>query len=575
MRSKGSGPKASADRGRPGQTAAPLQPAEAARILAGLFADRAKDRTELFRRCQNAVQLRLEALGSPSPGATTLRLEGALQLAPCAFLPPDEEGYGRLKHLDTCLGLIEAAFPQVSTDIEICRLTCTMLEGVWRTRALTPPVKNEQAPACTCPLCRRLPSPPARTLRDYQWRRSATPPLAVKVWPYHRDLDSVLTDGWSYARRLNDLDLDLGYRHAFEDDILIFHEYKRVVDTIDTVRLTQLIEGRLAKSFNTNSARALVCGLYTAHKRSVDEHWLKQQRAGSIALPQSNPLDQTTYTLLQMLDSLWWHVSPDTELWQEERLAYIVLSRAMDDMTDVRADALTGEISNFYLAEMPTHTKSLYAACVIAIIKYGCTPEAHTSMWDTWLVPCTTAWMGLTGRHPLWFDGITQGLPPAEACPLCDLRPNACAGLLTHGVTLTITPRPTAPALSTRTAELSARCQARHPRAWRLFDSELHAFEALHGPWYGNTDSAWEILRRTYITAVEASSTAPSLTRALQVQQDSGAVGSEQFHTLQDPQTGREDTALLAYMFGCAHPHFLWNAMEYRPTAVAGDWLDG
>ena len=48
----------------------------------------------------------------------------------------------------------------------------------------------------------------------------------------------------------------------------------------------------------------------------------------------------------------------------------------------------------------------------------------------------------------LWFDGISEGLPPAEACPLCDLQPNACSGILTHGTTLTIAPRPTAPASS-------------------------------------------------------------------------------------------------------------------------------
>ena len=110
--------------------------------------------------------------------------------------------------------------------------------------------------------------------------------------------------------------------------------------------------------------------------------------------------------------------------------------------------------------------------------------------------------------------------------------------------------------------------------AWKLV-AELHAFEALHGPWYGNIDSTWEILRRTYVAAVEASSAAPSTDRARQVQQDSGVVGSEQFHTLHDPQTGREDTALLAYMFGGAHPHFLWNATGHRPTSVEGDWLDG
>lgn len=32
---------------------------------------------------------------------------------------------------------------------------------------------------------------------------------------------------------------------------------------------------------------------------------------------------------------------------------------------------------------------------------------------------------------------------------------------------------------------------------------------------------------------------------------------------------------MLAYMFGRAHPHFLWNATGYRPTGFEGDWLDG
>ncbi|MEU2915034.1 hypothetical protein ACFYM3_39035 [Streptomyces massasporeus] len=480
-----------------------------------------------------------------------------------------------MRQLDTSLHMIEAAFPQVGTDIEVCRLTSRMLEEAWRSRALTPPREREQEADCACPLCQWLPTPPARTLGDYDWRQSAGRPLAVKTWPNRRELDSVLTGGWSWTRQMNDLERDLGHRHRFEDDILVFHEYKRVVDTIDTTRLTQLVEGRLAENFSTNSARALVSGLFAAHKRSVDEYWLQQHHAGSVVLPQTNPLNQSSYSLLQMLDCLFWHVSPDTELWQEEHLASLLLCRVIDDMADVRADALTGEISNFWLAEMPTHTKAFYAACAIALVKYGCTPEAHSPMWNTWLLTTTIVWMGLTGRHALWFDGITQGLPPAEECPLCDLQPNACTGILTHGTTLTLTKRPTAPALSARTAELSARCRAQYPRTWPLFDAELHAFEALHGPWNGNTDSTWEILRRTYIAAVEASSAAPSQARARDVQQDAGRVGAEMFHTLHDPRTGREDTTLLAYMFGGAHPHFLWNATGYRPTGLEGDWLDG
>ncbi|MFD4510981.1 hypothetical protein [Streptomyces sp. NPDC058457] len=570
----GAVPTASADSLLPAQPSAQLQPAEAANTLARLFLERVNGSTEQYRRSQDAAQQRLDALGSPHAG-TTLHVEGALQLAPRTFLPPDEEGYARLKRLDTGLRTIEAAFPQVSTDAEICRLTCTMLEGAWRSRALTPPREEERATACACPLCRRLPTPPARTLGDYSWRQSAGRPLTVKAWPYRRELDSVLTAGWIWVRQLNDLERDLGLRHRFEDDILVFHEYKRVIDTIDTTHVTQLVEGRLAESFSTNSARALVCGLYAAHKRSVDENWLQQHHAGSVTLPQTNPLSQSTYSALQMLDCLFWHVSPDTELWQEEHLASLLLCRVIDDMADVRVDSLTGEISNFWLADLPTHTKALYAACTIALIKYGCMPEAHEPMWNTWLMSSTIVWMGLTGRHALWFDGITEGLPPAEDCPLCDLQPNPCTGILTHGTTLTIGPRPTAPALSSRTAELSALCRAQFPRTWALFDAELHAFEALHGPWQGNTDSTWEILRRTYVAAVEASMDAPSPDRARQVQQDAGAVGSEKFYTLYDPQTGREDTALLSYMFGCAHPHFIWNATGYQPTTVTGDWLDG
>lgn len=566
--------KASADSLLPAQPSAPPQPADAGNSLARLLQKHVKGSTKDYRRWQTVAQQRLDALGSPHY-STSLHVEGALHLARPAFLPPDEEGLARLKRLDAGLRVIEEAFPQVSTDVEVCRLTSMMLEGAWRSRALTPPREEEQATACTCPLCRQLPTPPERTLDDYRWRQSAGRPLTVKTWPNRRELDSVLTGGWSWTRQMNDLERDLGHRHRFEDDILVFHEYKRVIDTIDTTRLTQLVEGRLAKNFSTNSARALICGLFAAHKRSVDEYWLQQHDAGRVTLPQTNPLNQSTYSLLQMLDCLFWHVAPDTELWQEENLASLLLCRVIDDMADVRADALTGEISNFWLADMPTHTKALYSACAIALVKYGCMPEAHSTMWNTWLLTTTIVWMGLTGRHALWFDGITQGLPPADGCPLCDLQPNPCTGILTNGTTLTVAPRPTAPELSPRTAELSARCRAEHPQAWPLFDAELHAFEAIHGPWHGNTDSTWEILRRTYIAAVEASIAAPSTARARQVQQDSGVVGSEKFHTLHDPRTGREDTTLLAYMFGCAHPHFLWNATGYRPTAVAGDWLDG
>nr|WP_079083289.1 hypothetical protein [Streptomyces antibioticus] len=550
------------------------QSTEAAAALIRLLTQHIKGLTERHRSSQTSVHQRLDELRSPQ-GGSALRLEGALRSARPAYLPPDEQGLARLRQLDAGLRVIEAAFPQVRTDVEICRLTCTMLEGAWRSRAQTPPREEEQAADCDCALCGRLPTPPVRTLGDYDWRHSAGRPLTVKTWPYRRELDSVLTGGWSWTRQMNDLEHDLGHRHRYEDDILVFHEYKRVIDTIDTSRLTQLIEDRLAENFSTNTARALVAGLFAAHKRAVDEYWLQQHGAGDVTLPQSNPLSHSTYSALQMMDCLFWHVAPDTELWQEENLASLLLCRVIDDMADVRADALTGEISNFWLADLPTHTKALYGASAIALVKYGCAPEAHEPMWNTWLMTTTIVWMGLTGRHALWFDGITEGLPPAEACPLCDLQPNPCTGILTDGTELTIAPRATVPALSARAAELSARCRDWHPQAWALFDAELHAFEAVHGPWSGDVDNAWEILRRTYIAGVESSVAAPSPGRARDVQVDAGVVGAERFHALHDPRTGREDIALLAYMFACAHPHFLWNAMGYVPTDVAGDWLDG
>lgn len=245
----------------------------------------------------------------------------------------------------------------------------------------------------------------------------------MKTWPHRRELDSVLTGGWSWTRQLNDLERDLGHRHRFEDDILVFHEYKRVIETIDTTRLTRHVEGRLAENFSTNSARALVSGLFSAHKRSVDEYWLQQHASGRVTLPQTNPLTQSAYSVLQMLDCLFWHVAPDSELWQEENLASLLLCRVIDDMTDVRADALTGEISNFWLADLPSHTKALYAACAIALVKYGCMPEAHEPMWNTWLMTTTIVWMGLTGRHALWFDGITQGLPRPRRAPCATCSP--------------------------------------------------------------------------------------------------------------------------------------------------------
>ncbi|MGI5347938.1 hypothetical protein ACQEU8_07035 [Streptomyces sp. CA-250714] len=502
----------------------------------------------------------------------TFPVEGALARAPREFPAPDEQGKERLHRLDECLSVIQRAFPGMETGISLCRLSCALLEGAWRERA-----ERTDSPAdddsCTCTLCAHLPKPLRRSLDDYDWRRSDGRPLTVKTWPYRKELDSVLTGGWVWTRKMNDSDRNLGLRFRHEDDILVLHEYKRVEAAIEVSATARVVEQRLAEDRATNSARALICGLYAAYKRSVDEYWLKRHVSGSATLSQSTPLDKPAYTLLQLMDCLFWHVSPDSELWQEEHLASLVLCRVLNDMTDARADAVTGEGSNFWLSSMSTHDKALYGACVLALIKYGCMPESHGLLWNTWLMDTTIVWEGLTGRHALWFDGITNGLPPMDDCPLCGIEPNACTGLLTDGVVLRTGHTPTVGGLGERAARLSARCRSEHPQVWRLFDRELAAFEALHGEWHGDVGTAWEILRRTYVAAVVASLAGGEGARDVQV--DSGEVGAALFHALHRPATWKEDTALLAYMFGCAHPHFLWNAQGYVPSAVGGDWLDG
>ncbi len=181
--SVGAAAQRSADRLLSPRPKAQFQPAQAVPALTRLLEQRIHGCTERYRRCENSARLRLDALRS-GPSRTTLHVEGALRAQPRPFLPPDEEGRARLRQLDTRLRMIEAAFPQVGTDAEICRLTSTMLEGAWRSRALTPPVKEEPTTPCSCPLCRRLPSAPSRTLGDYRWRRSAGRPLTVKTWPY-------------------------------------------------------------------------------------------------------------------------------------------------------------------------------------------------------------------------------------------------------------------------------------------------------------------------------------------------------------------------------------------------------
>ncbi|MFJ1455219.1 hypothetical protein [Nocardia sp. N2S4-5] len=521
---------------------------------------------------EQAAQARLAASsGEKGPDIERLRLRGMLNSVPRQWPRPDSAGTARLNELQADLAAVGRLFPEVETEITICWLTCSLLEGAWRARAEKIPSTDRQE--CDCALCSSLPVPPPRKRGDYAWRRSDSPPLAVKTWPYRQELDSVLTGGWVWARKLNDSDLDLGLRWRYEDDILTFHEYKRVIAALDTGAATRRVRDQLATQFSVNGARSLVSGLFADYKRRVDEHWLRRHANGELTLDPFNPLAKADYGLLQLMDCLFWHVSPDSELWREEHLAALVLARVMDDMTDVRADAVTGEISNFWLSAMSAHDKTLHAACVIASIKYGCTPEAHGLMWNTWLPLTNIVWMGLTGRHALWFDGIVAPRSHDD-CLLCKLRPNACTGLLADTVDLAFGPQPAVDVLSDHAAELADRCYRENPVTWPLFCKELAAFEALHGPWHGNTDTTWEILSRTYITAVTATLTRDQ-TRPRCIQTDSAAVGAELFHNLHQIPTGKEDTALLAYMFGCAHPHFLWNCLGHARTLVEGDWLDG
>ncbi|SEG89342.1 hypothetical protein SAMN05444920_106434 [Nonomuraea solani] len=374
---------------------------------------------------------------------------------------------------------------------------------------------------------------------------------------------------------MQDSDRDRGLRFRYEDDILVLHEYKRVETAIDIDRTREAIEEALTENYSINGARALVVGLFAAYKRSLDEYWIKLHAEGRVTLQQSTPFDIATYSLLQTMDSLFWHVPPNDELWQEETLATLVLCRVVDDMIDVRVDSLTGEIDNFWLSRIPSHEKTMLAACVIALMKYACMPESRSVLWNARLVSTTVVWMGLNGRHPLWFDGITSGSPaPADDCALCHLRPNPCIGLLTDGVSLRTAPQRLAENLGKSAARLSERCRVHCPQAWQLFHRELSSFEALHGTWKGDVEAMWEILRRTYIAAVEAWLAGGAGAREIQL--DSAAVGAEMFHTLnQGTPTWQDNTALLSYLFGCAHPHFLWNGLGYAPGNLTGDWLDG
>ncbi|MFI5806363.1 hypothetical protein [Streptomyces sp. NPDC051561] len=558
-----------------------MEQAKISEELAHTVKANVRHRAEEYARREAAGAARLGTItdgSAPWPGDTAIRLEGALASVPREFPAPDAQGALRLRELDEQLAVVREAFPALRTDVELCRLVAGMLEGAWRERAQSPPrpaAAPDEHPPCLCLFCSQLPKPPPRRMADYAFRRSDGRPLAVKTWPYRHELDSVLTGGWVWNRALQDADTGRELRFRYEDDILTFPEYKRTGMALDIEGITRTVRRSVEENFDINGARALVSGIFTSYKRSVDEYWIGLHRRGALSLPQHTPLDRVTYTMLQMMDCLWWHVSPDDQLWREENLAILVMSRMVDDMVDVRADAATGEINNFWLASMPDHEKTMLAASVIALIKYACMPESRGVLWNVGLVGATAVWMGLNGRHALWFDGITGGLPPVEGCAVCRLQPNPCTGLLTSGITLRTSERPAVRELGGRAAELSERCRREYPGARELFHSELAGFEALHGEWRGDIDSTWEILRRTYVAAVNASLAGGEGVDG--IQRDSGPLGADFYHTLNmgGAPGWRENTVLLIYMFGAAHPHFLWNGLGHAPAELGGDWLDG
>jgi len=177
------------------------------------------------------------------PVPTTLPMAGALTGAPREFARTDHPAAARLRRLDARLTVIGQAFPAMESDIQLCRLTCAMLEGAWHERVHGP--RTVPSAPCACALCALLPVPPRRDVNDYLWRRSDGRPLSVKIWPYRPELDSVLTAGWVWLRKVNDHEIDLGLRNRYEDDILAFHEYKRVVNAVDVEQTTRSTYQRL------------------------------------------------------------------------------------------------------------------------------------------------------------------------------------------------------------------------------------------------------------------------------------------------------------------------------------------
>lgn len=109
-----------------------------------------------------------------------------------------------------------------------------------------------------------------------------------------------------------------------------------------------------------------------------------------------------------------------------------------------------------------------------------------------------------------------------------------------------------------------------------------HGFATIRASRFRGAGAAgcqWLQARIAAVTAVAAPTAESSTTRAraipLHIQTDAAAVGAELFHTPDQMPTGKEDTALLAFMFRCARPHFFWNCLGHATASMRGDWLDG
>ncbi|HEX9335850.1 MAG TPA: hypothetical protein VF892_08180, partial [Pseudonocardiaceae bacterium] len=200
------------------------QPLATAERLAELVRAHRQPAAPALRKAEQAVWARLDTASSSLHAAALFPVPSVLGTTPHACREPDEPAARRLRELAEHLEALGTAFPAIRTDIALCRHTCELLEAAWRTRADhgDQPARSD-GQSCGCALCACLPDAPARQPGDYTWRRSDGRPLAVKVWPYRRELDCVLTGGWVWTRGLNDTDRDLGLRVRYEDDILTFY----------------------------------------------------------------------------------------------------------------------------------------------------------------------------------------------------------------------------------------------------------------------------------------------------------------------------------------------------------------